>query len=71
MKKEEEKEKRSLRKVLYTIIIAFAVVSFWRGVWHLMDIYLFPGNFELSAWVSVFIGIIVLYSTKRLLDTLI
>jgi|TARA_Y100000310_G_C20140849_1_gene560208 hypothetical protein len=65
------KEKRSLKKVFYTIIIAFAIVSFWRGVWQLMDMFLFPNNYLLSNIASVLMGIIILYLTKHLLDSLV
>jgi len=70
-KRTEKKEKRTLRKVFYTIIIAFAIVSFWRGVWQLSDLYLFPNNYELSNWISLISGIIILFLTKNLIDELI
>jgi len=58
-------------QVLFSIIIAFAVISFWRGVWGLMDLYLFPENMELSLWASVAIGLAILgathYITKELM----
>ena len=64
------KKKRNLRNILFTIIIAFAIVSFWRGIWGLMDLYLFPGNQVVSLSVSVLLGIIILYLTKHLLTNL-
>jgi len=67
---EKRVEKRRIRKVLYTIIIAFAIVAFWRGVWGLMDLYLFPNNHTLSLWISVFVGLAILYTTKHVIDKL-
>lgn len=67
----ETKEKRSLRKVIHTVIIAFAIVAFWRGTWGLMDLYLYPDNPLLSFSISILIGILILYLTKHLLDELI
>ena len=64
-------EKRSLRDVFYTIVIAFAIVSFWRGTWGLMDLYLFPSNHSMSFAISIFIGITILYLTKNLINRLI
>lgn len=29
-------------QVVFAIIIGVAVVSFWRGVWGFLDLYLFP-----------------------------
>lgn len=70
-KMKNNKKKRSLRNILFTIIIAFAIVSFWRGIWGLMDLYLFPGNQVVSLLVSVLLGIIILYLSKHLLTDLI
>jgi len=66
----EVKQKRNLKKVIYTIIIAFAIISFWRGIWGLMDVYLFPNNDVLSFSISILIGILILYMTKHLLTSL-
>jgi len=58
-------------KTLFAILIAFAVISFWRGIWGLMDLYLFPNNLQLSLWTSLFLGIFILvitnYATKELI----
>ncbi len=51
---------KNKHKAIFAIIIALAVVSFWRGAWGLLDIYLFPGNSELSLWISVIIGLVIL-----------
>jgi hypothetical protein len=63
--------KRDWKKISFAIIIAFAVISFWRGIWGLMDIYLFPTNETLSLLSSVVIGVAILiiagYSTKALI----
>jgi len=69
-KMKNNKKKRNLRNILFTIIIAFAIVSFWRGIWGLMDLYLFPENQVVSLLVSVLLGIIILYFTKHLLTNL-
>jgi hypothetical protein len=52
-----------IKKVLFAIIIGFAVVSFWRGAWGIMDNYIFHNNYALSSWVSLGIGIVVLMAT--------
>jgi hypothetical protein len=67
---ERKREKRNWRKVFFAVIIAFAVISFWRGVWGLMDIYLFPKNILLSLWISVIIGIIILIFTRHTIKQL-
>ncbi|MFC1682361.1 hypothetical protein ACFL0X_01970 [Nanoarchaeota archaeon] len=65
-----QKKEGNFKKIIYTIIVAFAIISFWRGVWGLMDLYLFPTNLALSFSISILIGIIILYLTKHLLDSL-
>jgi len=50
-------------QVIFAVVIGFAVISFWRGVWGLLDLYLFPDNLELSFWSSIVIGLGVLVGT--------
>jgi hypothetical protein len=58
-------------QVVFAVVIAFAVISFWRGTWGLMDLYLFSHDYNLSLWASVVIGILILvatnYATKELM----
>jgi len=64
------KKRTRFVKVAYAVLIGFAIISFWRGVWGLLDIYLMPSNYEISLWISVIVGLIILYATKHLLDEL-
>ena len=66
-----KKEKRDIKTVLSALLLAFAVIAFWRGVWGLLDLYLFPGHHELSLWISVAVGVVILYETKNLIRKLI
>jgi hypothetical protein len=66
----KESEKRDWNKVFFALLIAFAVISFWRGVWGLMDIFLFPGNKILSLISSVIIGIVILILTRHTIKQL-
>lgn len=71
MKGLTKKEKgRNWSKVFFAILIAFAVVCFWRGIWGLMDEYLFPSNHLLSLWLSVIIGITILILTRHTIKQL-
>jgi len=69
--KKEGKNERTLKKVFKAIFLGFAIVAFWRGTWGLLDIYLFSNRHELSLWISVLIGIFILFSTKKLIAKLI
>lgn len=42
---------------------ALGVVLFWRGVWVLCDVFIFPERKQLSAWITMIMGIILLLLT--------
>lgn len=53
-------EKTTFKDVIPIIIASIAIVGFWRGIWGLMDIYLFPTNLEKSYLASVVLGLIII-----------
>lgn len=61
-----KKRKDRFKDMLYTIVIALAIVSLWRGFWGFMDLYLFPYNHIYSFTISILLGIVVLYFTENL-----
>jgi hypothetical protein len=72
-KKKQSKSSRILQKwekIMYAIIIGFAVVSFWRGVWGLWDVYVFPGSYHLSLWLSTITGLVILIVTHKVIKEL-
>ncbi|MBT5023393.1 hypothetical protein HOK51_10895 [Candidatus Woesearchaeota archaeon] len=64
-------ELKSHHQIIWAIIIGFAVVNFWRGIWGLMDVYFVPNDLTLSYLLSTFIGVIILigsgYAIKELM----
>lgn len=52
------------------LIAATAVVMFWRGVWGLLDEYLFPENQTISFLVSIIIGVALMLVNDFKLDEL-
>jgi hypothetical protein len=58
-------------QLIIAIIVGGSVISFWRGIWGLMDIFFFSNNNPLSYLLSIFVGIFVLvmthFATKKLL----
>ncbi|MBU1151851.1 hypothetical protein KJ632_03440 [Patescibacteria group bacterium] len=59
-------------KSFFTIVvIAFGVVMFWRGVWNLLDLYLFPGSPILSDIASIALGLFVIYLPDKSFKDLI
>jgi len=57
------KQMGSFKQILFALLIGFAVVSFWRGVWGLLDLYLLPNNQAASLWISIIIGVVILKAT--------
>ncbi len=64
------KKKLTKKSLIHVILIAVAVVLFWRGAWGLMDLYVFPGNELQSYIVSLVLGLIILFYTHRIADAL-
>lgn len=61
MEREEEETRKKIRyQIILTIIMFFAVVAVWRGIWGLLDLYLFPDNPTLSFIISILIGLFIL-----------
>ena len=56
------------KKIFKTLLVAFAIVAFWRGSWGLMDTYLFPRYEILSYIISILLGMAILYYTENLLE---
>ena len=54
------------RKLIITLIIMFGIISFWRGIWGLMDIFLFPNNEFLSYFSAFLLGFLILISFNKL-----
>ena len=61
---------KSHHHIIFAIIIGFAIISFWRGIWGLLDLYLFPSNQIISLWTSTLLGILILIATRYLIKGL-
>ena len=46
---------------LYSVVIGASIILFWRGIWMLADMFLFPNDILLSATVSLLVGLSILY----------
>ena len=58
------------KKRIKAIYIAAGLIAFWRGVWGLLDMYLFPDNLTASYSISVIVGILILVSTHHAIGEL-
>ena len=54
---------KTKHQILFTIVITSAVISFWRGITGLMDVYLMPEDPSMSYLISLLLGLIILVST--------
>ncbi|OGK16324.1 hypothetical protein A2774_05270 [Candidatus Roizmanbacteria bacterium RIFCSPHIGHO2_01_FULL_39_12c] len=53
---------------LASLIVGIGLVSLWRGIWGLMDLYIIPENYLLSYVFSTVFGIVILYLTHKQLS---
>lgn len=65
------KEMQRFQQILFIVLIATAVIAFWRGVWGLMDTYILPNNYILSCWITLIAGLLLLIITRYASKTLI
>ena len=63
-------KKLKKRTTIHVILVASAVIFFWRGAWGLMDLYIFPDHELFSYLASVLFGVIILLATRTLEDEL-
>jgi len=70
MDKKEDEIKKEIQKIVYALLIGIAIISFWRGVWGLLDLYLFPSNQVLSLFSSVILGLVILFFTHKIIKEL-
>ncbi len=60
-------------KRFFVLIVASGVIFYWLGLWNLIDLfweYVLPNNRIIAAFVSLFIGAIILVGTGKLIDAL-
>jgi hypothetical protein len=48
------------QKIILEVLMLFASIPIFRGLWHLMDIYFLPSNPAASAFWSLVIGVAAL-----------
>ena len=47
------------------IIVGTAVIAVWRGIWNLLDLYLYPNDIVLSSIISIVVGLVILVFTHQ------
>jgi protein-S-isoprenylcysteine O-methyltransferase Ste14 len=60
----------SKRKLLSVLIEVGGVILVWRGIWGILDLYLFPNNPLLSYLICIVIGFIFIWFDDYKLDEL-
>lgn len=64
------KKKSSPKHFVTILLTAFAVVLVWRGMWGIMDQYLFPDQPMLSYLISLLLGLFILWVDDKELTEL-
>ena len=57
----------AIANLIIYLVAVVAVVMMWRGLWGLMDIYLWPNNPKRSNWVSFIVGFIMIVTVLALI----
>ena len=52
---------KKLHPTVNAIVIVVAIIMFWRGIWGLIDLYLFPDSPMFSHLLSIALGALILY----------
>lgn len=60
-----KKKSSHLKKSIYYLITGIGIVVFWRGIWGLADVYLYPEKPALSYIISLFAGMLILYLNDK------
>lgn len=64
------KSSKRLIRNLKLFLAAVGVILVWRGVWWLLDLYLFPASKTLSYLVGIVLGILILILDDGVLEEL-
>jgi hypothetical protein len=51
--------------LILALIIGTAVISVWRGIWNLLDLYLYPSDLVMSSIISIIVGLGILIVTHQ------
>jgi len=57
-----------MKKRISALLVAFGVIALWRGLWGLLELYIFPSNPEASYWCCLLSGIVILLITEQMID---
>ncbi|OGK09440.1 hypothetical protein A2767_05335 [Candidatus Roizmanbacteria bacterium RIFCSPHIGHO2_01_FULL_35_10] len=52
-------------QLLASLIVGIGLISVWRGIWGLMDLYIIPDNPLVSFLISILFGVGILYLTHK------
>ncbi len=52
---------KELHPTINAIVVVIAIIMFWRGIWGLIDLYLFPDSPTFSHLLSILLGALILY----------
>ncbi len=61
---------KTLHPTANALVIIFAIIMVWRGIWGLLDIYFFPGYPTFSHVTCLLIGAGILYMDDFRIDNL-
>ena len=57
--------------LILALIIGTAVISVWRGIWNLLNLYLYPSDIVISSIISIILGLGILIVTHQVTKELV
>lgn len=58
-------------QLFFSLIIMSGMISLWRGLWGLLDLYLFPDQPTFSFLASVLLGVLIISVTHYTVDKIV
>ena len=59
-------KKAKFRDFVIIFLGTIGIIAIWRGIWNLIDLYLFPENLLLSQIISIIIGLFILIGISKI-----
>ena len=70
MKRKSKNNSITTKHIFYALLIGTSLIMLWRGVWGLLDLYLFPQHRTTSLVLSIVIGAVILSMTGKIVKKL-
>ena len=64
-KKKDSLQVRRFKKIAEAMAVWVGIILFWRGIWVVADVWLYPEDLLISGIISLFAGVLILLLTRN------